>query len=97
MNVNNFTEFYSLLKNNDAITNTIPHLRNFIVLAETYRDMCSCARKSEKLRLKVECESQYRILVTTVIASNINVFFAVLKLSHIQFIHNCALIQAFSQ
>ena len=48
MNVNNFTEFYSLLKNNDAITNTIPHLRDFVVLAETYRDTCSCDRKIMK-------------------------------------------------
>jgi len=97
MNVNNFTEFYSLLKNNDAITNTIPHLRDFVVLAETYRDMCSCDRKSEKLRLKTECESQYRILVTTVVAANINVFFAVLKQSHLRFIYNCAVIREFSQ
>jgi hypothetical protein len=65
MNVNNFTEFYSLLKNNDAITNTILNLRDFVVLAETYRDMCSCDRKSEKLRLKTECESQYGILAVS--------------------------------
>ena len=97
MTINNFTEFYNLLKNNDAISNTIGGMKDYILLVESYRDMCSCNRKAEKIRLKMECETQYRLLVTSTIAANINMFFTVLDQPKITFVHNNAIIRSFSR
>ena len=97
MMINNFTEFYHLLKNNDAITNSIGGLKDYVLLVESYKDMCSCNRKAEKIRLKMECENQYRSLVLNVISNNIGVFYRVLNLPNITFVHNNAVIRSFSR
>jgi hypothetical protein len=97
MMINNFTEFYNTLKHNDAITNTIGGLKDYVLLVESYKDMCSCNRKAEKIRLKMECENQYKLLVTSSVANNINVFFTVLNQPNITFVHNNAVIRSFTR
>lgn len=95
MMINNFTEFYNLLKAHDVLANTVPGLKNYILLVESYKAMCSCNRKDEKIRLKLECESQYRILINSTVTSNINVFFTTLNQSKISFANNNVLIKSF--
>jgi len=96
MTVNNFTEFYNLLKNNDGITNSVPRMRDFIILVENYKSMCSCDRKSEKLRLQNQCESEYRSLISTILPSHIQIFHSVLKQSNIKFLVNNTLLGNFN-
>lgn len=97
MIINNFTEFYNLLKNNDSISNTISGMKDYILMVESYRDVCSCNRKAEKIKMKIECETQYKLLVTSTISANINVFFTVLNQQKITFVHNNAIVRAFSK
>lgn len=96
MTIHNFTEFYNLLKNNDGITNTVPKMKDFVLLTESYKAVCSCNRKSEKLRMQALCETEYRSLVNNVVPSHIQVFKAVLKQNQIKFLFNNGLLKDFN-
>jgi hypothetical protein len=85
--IQNFTEFYTLLKTHPNITQTISSLSEFIFLVERFKNTCSC-RNSEKQRLKLECESRYRTLVNTDVLNNINLFKTSLNDQHLKFIQN---------
>lgn len=92
--VNNFTEFYNILKTRPNIVEVNARFREFIALVETFQQICSC-RGGEKNRIKVQVESQYRHLVLNEVSSNINVFLSSLGTKKIKFLYNNALIKEF--
>jgi len=92
--VQNFTEFYNILKTHPDITNAVPALRNYVTLVEQFKFTCNC-RGSEKQRLKLDCETKYRMLVTNEVTNNINLFNTSLGDKHFRFIHNNGLIKEF--
>lgn len=93
--VQNFSEFYNILKTHAVIPNTVAALREYVLLVESFKSACSCNRGGEKQRLKNECENRYRLLVTNDVANNIGLFHSSLGASHIRFVHNNALIRDF--
>lgn len=95
MTVHNFTEFYNILKNNNGITNSISGLKNFVMQVETYKSLCSCNRKAEKIRLQNKCEEDYKTLVSTVVRQNIDTFHAVLRQPKIKFLYNNTMLGEF--
>jgi hypothetical protein len=96
MIIHNFTELYNLLKNNDSIVKSAPQLRNFVLTVENYRDTCSCDRKSEKNRLKSECDSMYRNIVTSIISNNLPIFKEILKENKMTFLYNGGILSEFT-
>lgn len=94
MIINNFTEFYNILKTRQDITNVNPRFKEFIALVETFQQMCSC-RGGEKNRIKVQVESQYRHLILNEVSSNINTFLSSLGTNKIKFLYNQAIVKEF--
>jgi hypothetical protein len=86
MNINNFTEFYTLLKGNDSIVKSIPSLSNFIILTESYRGTCSCNRRAEKIRLKEQCETEYKNAVINILTPHAPLILSILKQNKIKFL-----------
>jgi hypothetical protein len=94
--VQNFSEFYNILKTHANIPNTVPALREYILLVEAFKSTCSCNRGGEKQRLKNECENRYRLLITNEVTNNINLFHSSLGANHIRFLYNNAVIKDFN-
>lgn len=94
--VQNFSEFYNILKTHTSIPNSIGAFKEFIMLVENFKATCNCNRVNEKQRLKVECETKYRMLVTNEVTTHINLFKSSLGDSQIRFIYNNALIKEFN-
>jgi len=93
--VQNFTEFYNILKTHNSIPNSVSKLKEYVLLVERFKNTCSC-RGSEKQRVKNECEMQYRSLVLTEVSNNITMFKNSLGDGHIKFVQNNAIIQEFN-
>lgn len=93
--VQNFTEFYNILKTHNSIPNSVSQLKEYILLVERFKNTCSC-RGAEKQRVKNECELQYKMLITTEVTNHINLFKNSLGDGHIKFIHNNAMIKEFN-
>lgn len=93
--VQNFTEFYNILKTHNDIINTVSPLKEYVLLVERFKTTCSC-RGAEKQRIKNECENRYRSLVITEVGNNINLFKNSLGDGHIKFIQNNAIIKEFN-
>jgi hypothetical protein len=92
--IQNFTEFYNLLKTHPNITNSISTLKDYTALVERFKITCSC-RGAEKQRLKDDCETRYRLHVTNEVSNNIELFKTSLGDDHFRFIHNHGLIKEF--
>lgn len=92
--IQNFTEFYNILKTNPSLPGAIPSLFEYISLVERFKSTCSC-RGNEKQRLKLDCETRYRLHVTNEVANNIELFRTSLGNQHFRFIHNNGLIKEF--
>jgi hypothetical protein len=93
--VQNFTEFYNILKTHNGIPNSVSKLKEYVLLVERFKNTCSC-RGTEKQRVKNECESQYRLLVITEVSNHINLFKNSLGDGNIKFIQNNVIIQEFN-
>lgn len=93
--VQNFTEFYNILKTHNNIANSVSKLKEYVLLVERFKNTCSC-RGAEKQRVKNECEMQYRSLVLTEVSNNITMFKNSLGDGHIKFIQHNAIIQEFN-
>ena len=92
--IQNFTEFYNLLKTHPDITNSIATLKDYTSLVERFKMTCSC-RGAEKQRLKTDCETRYRLHVTNEVLNNIELFRTSLGDQLFRFIHNNGLIKEF--
>lgn len=92
--VQNFTEFYNILKLHPNIAKEIPVLFDFISLVDRFKSTCSC-RGNEKQRLKSECETRYRMHVTNEVTNNIELFRTSLGNQNFRFTHNNGLIKQF--
>lgn len=92
--VNNFTEFYNILKTNN-LGNTVSEFKEYVLLVERFKHTCSC-RGSEKQRVKHECEVQYKSLVLTSVNTNITLFKNALGDGNIKFVQNNAIIKEYN-
>lgn len=94
VSIQNFTEFYNLLKTHPNITREVPLLLDFVFLVERFKNTCSC-RNNEKQRLKLECENRYRAIVMSDVARNINLFRRSLNEQNFRFTQNGGMIREF--
>jgi hypothetical protein len=70
MNVNNFTEFYNLIKN-CGLSSTSP-FDNFIRTTDQYLSLCECTQPTEKSEKLSSAKSLYEGIVSGPISSHIN-------------------------
>lgn len=92
--VSNFTELYNILKTHPNLKESHNRFSEFVGLVDTFQQMCSC-RGSEKNRIKLQIETQYRNLILNEITANINLFVQSLGDKKIKFLYNQSIVKEF--